>query len=292
MSYDSIKRRMKPLFNKLSGRLPLCPWRSVLFSLDPRTLRAFPPARTIDIVEEHQGFRRLRFDHQHDFWFPNETLISEELWSEYLAVFWTHRNNAHRYIRKHTEVKAGDICIDCGACEGFFAKQALEAQAARVICIEPNKIMAQCLRQTFKREVAANRVDVINAAAGAVNGTAAFAFDVLNPFGGRIDPDAAPENQVRISTLDSILRELAVDHVDFIKMDIEGGEVQAVEGAVSILKQHRPKLAITTYHRSFDYAVLRSMLVAIGYRKIRAEGITARGANSSEFRPVLLRAWA
>src|ERR1039457_4958753 len=204
MSFDSIKRRMKPFFNKLIGRLPLCPWRSVFFSLDPRTLRAFPPDRAIEVVEEHEGFRRLRFDHQHDFWFPNETLISEELWSEYLAVFWTHHNNAHRYIRKHTEVEPGDICIDCGACEGFFAKQALEAQAARVICIEPNEIMARGLHKTFKSEIATNRIDVINAAAGAVNGTAAFTSDVLNPFGGKVDSGTATENQVRISTLGSI----------------------------------------------------------------------------------------
>src|SRR4051812_22576489 len=134
MSFDSATRRLKPFFAKLRGRLPLCPWRSILFSINPRTLRAFPPARLIDIIEESEGFRRLRFDKQHDFWFPRQTPISDELWSEYLAVFWAHPANAHRYIREHTKILPGDICVDCGACEGFFTKQALDAGAGRVIC--------------------------------------------------------------------------------------------------------------------------------------------------------------
>ena len=59
--------------------------------------------------------------------------------------------------------------------EGFFAIQALEAGAAKVICIEPNADMAECLRRTFASEIVAEKIAVRNSAVGAMDGTATYA---------------------------------------------------------------------------------------------------------------------
>ncbi|PRX67068.1 FkbM family methyltransferase [Cohnella sp. SGD-V74] len=49
--------------------------------------------------------------------------------------------------------------------------------------------------------------------------------------------------------LDEIVGE---DKVTFIKMDVEGSELEALRGARNTIRQNRPKLAISIYHRDND----------------------------------------
>lgn len=289
MKLKGLSNRFAPLLLKLRGKLPLSPWRSVAWSLDPRTLSAFPPPLQIETIEQNDARKKLRFDGRHDAWFPSQTEVTPEMWSEYLAVFWTHRANAHRYLADRLVIRPGDVCLDCGSCEGFFAMQALGAGAAQVICIEPSGEMADCLRQTFATQIAENRIIIRNSAVGAADGKATFSFDEGNPFGGALqDPDTTAR-KVKVETIATLCEELGLPRVDFIKIDIEGAEIQAAEGAIPILRKFHPRLAITTYHRSFHFAALRSLLMACGYPHIESVGNTDRGGGT--FRPVMLRAW-
>ena len=57
--------------------------------------------------------------------------------------------------------------------------------------------------------------------------------------------EAAGENVIQCVSLDTML---AGEMPTFIKMDIEGMEIDALRGAENLIRMHHPQLAICVYH--------------------------------------------
>lgn len=55
--------------------------------------------------------------------------------------------------------------------------------------------------------------------------------------------------KIPVNTIDSILNG---ERVGFIKMDIEGSEEQAINGAIDTIRKWKPYMAISVYHKSTD----------------------------------------
>lgn len=280
----SLRSKTIPIIAKLRGFGPLCPWRAALQFADPRGWRTKPPALDIEILTEKENIHLFRFAGKHDFWFPKTMKISPELWSEYLVAFWDHPLNYHQYNRREVTIFSGDTVVDCGACEGFFTRMALSKGARKVICVEPSTVMAECLFATFENEIKEGRVVLARVALGSFSGNARFANADHDAFIGHFD--SGGDETVEVVTL----AELALVHgsLSFIKMDLEGSEYQTLVGGIEYLKSEKPKLAITTYHNSWDHAAVSSVLKGIGYSTVRPYGVTMRESNTP--RPVMIHA--
>ena len=61
----------------------------------------------------------------------------------------------------------------------------------------------------------------------------------------------------KVKKLDDVLGDR---EITFIKMDIEGAEVEALKGAQKIIENQKPKLAICLYHRTSDFWTIPAML--------------------------------
>lgn len=55
--------------------------------------------------------------------------------------------------------------------------------------------------------------------------------------------------KVKVTTIDNFVKKNKIKKVDFIKMDIEGAEFDALKGAVKTLKRDKPDLLIAIYHK-------------------------------------------
>ncbi|MBZ5561107.1 MAG: FkbM family methyltransferase [Acidobacteriia bacterium] len=156
------------------------------------------------------------------------------------------------YCHGTVDVRPGAVVLDIGANVGLFAKQAVRAGAQRVVCMEPTPGTLLALRWNLASEIAAGTVVVVPKGAWDSTGTLRFTVDPKRP--GRssfvnIPPEeAAYEVVVDVEPVDAVVQDLRLSRVDFIKMDIEGAELKALDGAAETLRRYQPQLAIAVEH--------------------------------------------
>jgi FkbM family methyltransferase len=133
----------------------------------------------------------------------------------------------------------GWTVIDVGANAGVFSvQQAL--RGAHVYCFEPNP---DCFRR-LRKAVAANGVDHLvtasNAALGSKPGTARLSVPQGLTTMGSLRPEwAGGEGEdhvtVELETIDRAMRRFGIGHVDLLKIDVEGLEIDVLGGAAASL---------------------------------------------------------
>jgi FkbM family methyltransferase len=144
----------------------------------------------------------------------------------------------------------GGTIVDCGANIGrhTWPMAGVVAAAGKVIAIEAIPTLAQALQaESVRRQLP--QVTVVASAVGAAEGTSEFVFvSGADGYSGIRQRSGIPEAmvktiqklQVPVETLDHLVERLHLDRVDFIKMDLEGGEYDALRGAAEIMARHQP----------------------------------------------------
>ncbi len=170
-------------------------------------------------------------------------------------------------------IHKGDVVLDCGAHVGTFTHFALARGAGKVIAIEPSPRNVECLRRNFSKEIAEGRVVVYPK--GVWNKDDVLVLEQVgeNSAADTVvmhQPGAHKGNEVPLTTIDKLVAELGLERVDFIKMDIEGAEAPALEGAAATLKRWKPRLALASYHKPDDGVVLPATVdkLAEGYQHV------------------------
>lgn len=133
----------------------------------------------------------------------------------------------------------GAVLVDVGANLGYQALLGAEAvrPAGRVIAVEPVASNLDALRGNLELNGIGN-TSVVACAAASSNGTVHFASGQDGQTGwGGLDPGGALVVEGR--RLDDVLEELDVGQIDFLKIDVEGGEPEALDGAMGLLTGDR-----------------------------------------------------
>lgn len=125
----------------------------------------------------------------------------------------------------------GDTVVDVGAGIGteLLSFAPLVAPGGRYLAIEAHPETARCLEANRDRNHL-SRVDVVNCAAVEQEGAVRISEDAEHILSKLETSDSQGNILVPGRRLDDILRELGVERVDLLKMNIEGAELMALRG--------------------------------------------------------------
>ncbi len=152
--------------------------------------------------------------------------------------------------RKYLVLNEG-VAVDLGSNCGMFTIPLARrlGDKGKVISVEPDKENIKIL----KRNIALNKLQnviVVEKGCFSKKGEMTLYLDDLGT-GGHSLLSRGEKNKVLIpvDSLDDILKELKIDHVDLIKMDVMGVELETFEGAKQILKKCHPKIVFELLHK-------------------------------------------
>jgi FkbM family methyltransferase len=130
--------------------------------------------------------------------------------------------------------KPGSVFVDVGAHIGSItASVRRSCRPSKILAIEAIPEKAAALRRRF------SDAEITQCAVGETDGTdIAFFVDPLQSgYSSLARSEGVREIRVPLRTLDTVLGD---NDVDLIKIDIEGGELGALRGAVKVLSRRRP----------------------------------------------------
>jgi len=136
-----------------------------------------------------------------------------------------------------------EVYVDGGSFDGDSIRlfiERVQGQFARILGFEPDKNTFLRLVANFAHE---KRVEPINA--GLHRHKATLHFDNAGTRGSILVDEGGIE--VPVVGLDEVL---GGERVSFIKMNIEGAELEALKGGEQSIRRWGPKLAISAYHRA------------------------------------------
>jgi FkbM family methyltransferase len=252
------------IVSKIHGGASGCPWRNVLTfqSVDDRfavldaeykkKLQAtdFDPRFGIERVQAPDRAFWLKRKGQH--------LGGKDLLAYLLAEHqWMGENNPEHMVQK------GAIVLDCGAHVGVFTHNALRRGAGKVIAIEPDPTNIECLRRNFTAEIQTGRVVIVPKGVWSSSGSMKLYEGIPNSgMNSMVLNTEGKYTEVPVITIDNLSVDLDLPRIDYIKMDIEGAEREALKGARSVLARYKPQLALDSYHRPDDPAVLPPIILS------------------------------
>lgn len=213
---------------------------------------------------------------------PFPLLFPKEMDFYHLQQVIAESHNAHDwhyYEIPETRVRPDDVVADCGAAEGLFAAL-VATRAAHVYAIEPLPRFVSLLRRTF---AGVPSVTVVPVAVHARDGVARLSAGALDST--LAEGDVGDGTAVEVRSLDSLAREWPAPPT-YIKADLEGADVAALEGARETIARVTPRIAITTYHEADHAERIGALLREVEPRYVvKVKGIAERGC------PTMLHAW-
>ena len=250
---DGVAAYWTDATSALSWDNPYCTYLAAFRGLvKARTVKA----RTDEILhasrmvgEDDQGLF-LYETPEGDFWLPQR----DDVWS--LAVVLAEQEQEMYGHAGSLGVRSGDVVIDGGAHVGLFTRTALAAGASKVVTFEVTPKALLCLRRNLAKEIAEGKVVVVDK--GVWHEEAVLPLVIVDGCSvcNSVTHELPATVDVPLTTIDHAAEALKLERVDFIKLDIENAEANALRGAAETLRRFHPRVAVALENAKnrYEYA--------------------------------------
>lgn len=155
-----------------------------------------------------------------------------------------------------------EIFVDCGAFQGETAVAFISFLEEHDICdyqsiieIEPDASNIQVMEERLQE---CKNIDFVKAGVYDKNGQLSFCSEQ----GSSSKISDSGDVSIDVISLDEYIKDDLP--VSFIKMDVEGSELNALYGARRTIQRNRPKLAICVYHKNEDLIEIPRYICSLG----------------------------
>ena len=171
-----------------------------------------------------------------------EKMYLDEVDALCLSINGIHEKIITNLIKK--EIHSGDVVLDIGAHIGYYTLQFanLVGSTGKVYAFEPEPKNFELL----KKNVQINKYDnvvLIQKIVSDKDGIVEFFVSKLDSIGNKLfkSEESADSIKIESTTLDEYFKD-SKEKIDFVKMDIQGGEGKATLGMKNFLKKNNPKI--------------------------------------------------
>lgn len=167
----------------------------------------------------------------------------------------------------------GDIVLDLGAYAGIasilFSK--LAGNAGRVISYEPDPENLEAAKLNLAAHQEHSGLSNVRLHPHAIwsheNGLEFSSDGNMGSSASQIVGKRGRVHRVQTVTLDGIMRDNNLEAITFIKMDIEGAEVEVIANSLDLLKEFRPAIVMESHlvNNAPSADICETLLQSIGY---------------------------
>ena len=202
------------------------------------------------------------------------------------TIYWTGYHHRRDMLWLGETLRPGMVFVDVGANIGEFTIYGAKrvGPSGKVLAFEPQDGMLEILMRNVRANGMA-QVEIYRIGLGRSDRT----LPLFAPGPADEDPHlystyreahgagaARAAQTIRIRPLDDVLAERPLERLDVMKIDVEGGELPALEGSTRTLARHRPRLLVefnreTSLAAGYTVLDLARFLAAQGYALSRVD---------------------
>jgi len=190
-----------------------------------------------------------------------------------MGILATYLLKQYEYKNTTPHIKAveGDYVIDAGGCWGdtalYFAHEV--GISGKVFTFEfiPSNLIIMKNNLDLNSSIK-NRIAIAENPLWSVPNKKLYYLDKGPASRVSNEKESDSFKEVSTASIDDFLEKNKIDKIDFIKMDIEGAELDALKGSENAIRKFRPKLAISVYHNLEHFYSIPNYLdsLQLGYK--------------------------